>query len=133
MDRNNRVGGARQNRTMLAIAALVLIAIVGISYRQWRQYNRANEAAVASRQIIDSVEALQSSVIDAETGQRGFLLTGEAQYLELYNQALQLIRNELATLRRQVADRPNESVCVATTRRCASTAIAIAFKSSGIT
>ena len=70
MDRNDRVGG-RLNRMMLGIAAMVLIAIVGISYRQWMQYNRNNEAGVASGQIIESVDALQSSLLDAETGQRG--------------------------------------------------------------
>jgi CHASE3 domain sensor protein len=113
MDRKNRAGGAGLNRVMLAIAALVLIAIVGISYRQWRQYNRINGAGVASRQIIESVDALQSSLTEAETGQRGFLLTGEAQYLEPYNQALQRIPNELSTLRRQLANGTSESANLA--------------------
>jgi hypothetical protein len=44
MDRNNVAGARRLNRAMPAIAALVLIAIIGISYRQWRRYNRANGA-----------------------------------------------------------------------------------------
>ncbi len=38
--------------------------------------------------------------MDAETGQRGFLLTGEARYLEPYDRAVRLVPAEMATLNR---------------------------------
>jgi CHASE3 domain sensor protein len=64
-----------RNNALLGIAALILLVIVGFSYREWKQYSRANAAAAETREILDSVDRLLSSMIDAEAGQRGFLLT----------------------------------------------------------
>ena len=78
------------------------------SYREWQQFKRANVEAAQTRDAVDSIDQLLSSVTDAETGQRGFLLTGEDRYLEPYNQALQVIPNQLGTVRRLLAGRANE-------------------------
>jgi PAS domain S-box-containing protein len=94
---------------MLGIAALVLMAIVGLSYREWRQYNDANVKASETRAILDSLNRLRSDLLNAETGQRGYLLTGEARYLQPYNQAVQAIPNELAALRRGLASKAEEA------------------------
>ena len=58
------------------------MAVMGLSYRQWRQYSRAIANAAQTREIADSVDRLFASLLDAETGQRGFLLTGEDRYLD---------------------------------------------------
>ena len=86
------------NRAMFAIAALVLMVMVAMSYREWKQYSRANADAARTREIVDSIDDLLSSLIDAESGQRGFLLTGEERYLEPYNQALQALPEQLSHL-----------------------------------
>jgi CHASE3 domain len=65
--------GNRRNTATLGLAALVLMAIVGVSYRAWSQYNRANAEAAQTQEIVDSVDQLLSNLTDAETGQRGFL------------------------------------------------------------
>jgi len=97
------------NRIALGVAPLVLLAIVGVSYRAWRQYSRANAEADRARRIRDSVEALLASLTDAETGQRGFLLTGESRFLEPYDQAIDATPRNLARLDRLLAGRPGES------------------------
>src|SRR5579862_6865153 len=97
----------------LGVAAIVLLGMVGVSYHEWRQYSRANADAARTREIHDSVDALLFSLIDAETGQRGFLLTGEDRYLEPYNRAIQEIPGELAHLKGLLATRPDESENVA--------------------
>ncbi len=101
------------NRVTLGVAALVLLAIVGVSYREWSRFSRANAEAGRTREILDSVDALLASLTDAETGQRGFLLTGENRYLEPYNQAIQIIPNNLADLNSLLARRPGETANIA--------------------
>ena len=91
------------------IVALVLMAMVGLSYRQFRQYSRANADAAQSRAIVDSIDHLLESVTEAETGQRGFLLTGEDRYLEPYNRAIQEIPAELSATSRLVAAQNGQS------------------------
>jgi signal transduction histidine kinase len=56
-----------------------------------------------SRAILRKLESLFSTVKDAETGQRGYLLTGQASYLEPYHSAIKKLRpqvEELQTLTR---------------------------------
>lgn len=101
------------NRIVLGVAALVLMGITSVSYREWRQYSRANADAARTGQILDSVDTLLSNVIDAEAGQRGFLLTGEDRYLEPYNQAVRVIPENLAHLNSLLASRPGESTNLA--------------------
>ena len=83
---------------MLGIACLTLIVLVGLSYLQWNQYRRANAEAQRSRQTITAIDNVLTTLVDAETGQRGFLLTGDNHYLEPYNRALKDLPNDLAVL-----------------------------------
>jgi CHASE3 domain sensor protein len=46
--------------------------------------------------------------VDAETGQRGYLLTGEESYLEPYSSAVAALPGEFATLRGLIANRPQQ-------------------------
>jgi PAS domain S-box-containing protein len=90
---------------MLGIAALVLTAFVGLSFRQLELYRRANADATRSREILNAIDSIQASLVDAETGQRGFLLTGDSSYLEPYNRALQQFPTDLATLKMLLSER----------------------------
>lgn len=99
----------RFDRNFLAIAGLILVAIIATSYRQWRDYNRANTAAAFTQRVTDSVDTLLSTLLDAETGQRGFLLTGEPRFLAAYNQAIPAVPSQLAALRNLLLADPEES------------------------
>src|SRR5437773_7812262 len=111
--RTMRSAGKRLNTAMLGVSAVILLAIVGASYREWRQFTAANDEAARSTEIRESVDRLLSSLLDAETGQRGFLLTGADRYLEPYNRAISVIPVELEKLKRLPASRATESSYVA--------------------
>src|SRR5207248_2927920 len=96
-------------RLKTAVAACLLIAIAALSYGEWTQYRRARADAVLSGQILESVNDLLARLLDAETGQRGFLLTGQDRYLEPYNRAAPGIPAELANLNRLLVQRHGES------------------------
>ena len=72
----------------LLIAILVVSLISGLSYWTWRAFSRGSEQLANIREVVKSTNALLSSLKDAETGQRGFLLTGEDRYLDPYRLAL---------------------------------------------
>jgi PAS domain S-box-containing protein len=96
---------------MLGIATLILLAMAGMFFRDWVRYRRATAEADHTRGILDSVQRLFSTVQDAETGQRGYLLTGEEKYLEPYYLAIQLASGETAKLRSLLTrpqDRPED-------------------------
>lgn len=73
----------------------------------------ANERRVAGTlQVLGAIQDTLSSVQDAETGQRGYILTGRASYLEPYTQAAATVREQLTRLRRLTADNPDQQARV---------------------
>src|ERR1051326_1157073 len=93
---------------LAGIAALVLAALVGLSYQQWRNYQAANAATLRSQQALESVDSLLADLLDAETGQRGYLLTGEDRYLEPYNKAIAAAPAELIKLKELLANQDGD-------------------------
>jgi PAS domain S-box-containing protein len=89
-----------QIRARLGAAVLILVTLViaGWAYLDWSRYRAANAEAARNRQILDSTQKLLSQILDAETGQRGFLLTGEDRYLDPYLRATTTIDPELSRL-----------------------------------
>jgi CheY-like chemotaxis protein/CHASE3 domain sensor protein len=70
---------------VLAIAAVAFIAL--LTYRALEARSEAAQRVTHTLETIDQLETVLSVAKDAETGQRGFLLTGEDQYLEPFANA----------------------------------------------
>src|SRR5579859_7320990 len=85
---------------LLALAiAIVVVPIIGLlAYGTWTDFNRSNEEVEISQRIIDDTNELLASLKDAETGQRGFLVTAQDRYLDPYRQALTEVPNVLDKL-----------------------------------
>src|SRR5262245_35951584 len=58
---------------------------------------------------IETAKSLLSAVQDAETGQRGYLLTGEESYLEPYDRGADTAFHLYDVLLKQVADNPERT------------------------
>ena len=88
---------------VVALAALPLFAINESAYRQsTRALTQLGDRAEARAQI----QSLWRSIIDAETGQRGYLITGRQEYLLPYRQAAGTARGALEWLGRYYAADP---------------------------
>jgi PAS domain S-box-containing protein len=62
-----------------------------------------------THEVLAKLEAALSSLEDAETGQRGYLLTGEPAYLEPYRDAVSRFPVQLAELRQLTLDNPAQT------------------------
>jgi len=96
----------RPDRWYLAGALLILLAVTFLSYQDWTAFQRSAPQVQHSRQLLQNVEDVMSFIRDAESGQRGFLLTGNPQYLDGYHAAVASLPAELARLRASVASEP---------------------------
>ncbi|MEJ8854283.1 CHASE3 domain-containing protein [Variovorax robiniae] len=92
----------------LALAALAALVLIGINEAGYRESNRALEDIGEAQRARLALNELLQGVVDAETGQRGYLLTGEARYREPYDKAVTEIGGNLARLRVLYAARPDE-------------------------
>jgi signal transduction histidine kinase/ActR/RegA family two-component response regulator len=89
------------------LATLLLLAANGyVSWRAVRVVTSNDRLLVHTQEVLTALEALQSTVTDAETGQRGFLLTGKEPYLLPYQEARASLSARLARLRSLTADNP---------------------------
>jgi PAS domain S-box-containing protein len=92
---------------LLALCVVLLIAV--LSYRSWFAFRASSADVEGTQKMIDGTEQLLSLLKDAESGQRGFLLTGEDRYLAPYREALLRIPAALNTLDLVAKQRPDQA------------------------
>jgi signal transduction histidine kinase len=83
----------------LALALLAACVLVGINETGFIQSTRALDNIAEASRTRASLNRVLQHVLDAETGSRGYLLTGEPRYLEPYNAAIAEIGQQLDALR----------------------------------
>ena len=91
---------------LAALAALAMLAISEASYQDaTASLDRLGDRGAARTKLNDLVKSL----LDAETGQRGYLLTDRREYLKPYQQAQVDVRKTLAWLNEYYAKEPQTS------------------------
>ena len=97
----------RRYRLSLAFAVVagLLLAIVIIAFSARRLIGEY-EGVQHTTQILTELDAVLSAVTDAETGQRGFLITGDERYLAPYLGATGATETHLQTLKTLTDDDP---------------------------
>jgi PAS domain S-box-containing protein len=95
-------------RVSLLIPALVILAMAGIVGWEVMQLRTALGWVDHTDQVISEARLAFRSMVDEETGLRGYLLTRRDEFLQPYNQALPRIDAELERLRQLVADNPEQ-------------------------
>ncbi len=89
------------------VLAIVTVLIFGaVSYRSLRESAQTADRLHRTQGAIDTLQALLSDLKDAETGQRGYLLTGRDDYLDPFNAARASTPKALDAVRRAVGDDP---------------------------
>ncbi len=87
------------------VVSLAILAAAGLqSVRNIRAVAEADKREWHSYVVIQTLERLLSVLKDTETGQRGYLLTGEEKYLEPYLAGLDLVQTNLVSLKQLTRD-----------------------------
>jgi signal transduction histidine kinase len=92
---------------LACIAAAAMVFISEVSY--WRSAATL-EALGTMESARASIQSLAQSIVDAETGQRGYLLTGRAEYREPYDRARREIDASFKFLERYYLSEPQAIV-----------------------
>ena len=88
-------------------AALVFFMITGaLSYSNVQTLQADADQIVHSHDVITALDGLLSAAQDAETGQRGYLLTGNDKYLEPYDAALAKVVSSVSAVSTLTRDNP---------------------------
>jgi len=89
------------NKILVALAGVGLTAtlVVGLSYHAFNQIDEAAKARRQTFQLIILAETIVGNLVDAETGQRGYLLTDDTAFLKPYQMVGDLIEAQFSELR----------------------------------
>jgi signal transduction histidine kinase len=87
-----------------AFALLLLVAVA--SYASLLRNASDLRWVTHTHLVLEKLDALQIHLVDAETGQRGYIITGDESYLKPYQDGLGGTRQTLQKLRELTADNP---------------------------
>ncbi len=82
----------------LGLPSFALVAMIWVTHVTNGQFNAAFASVTETYNILNLLEETQAQVADAETGQRGYLLTGRPDYFSLYDTAMAAINNNIQKL-----------------------------------
>src|SRR5713226_748056 len=92
----------------LLVATAILVFVGGQSYRSTTRFAEAAQWREHTYEVLNSLDNTVGQLSDAETGQRGYLLTGDETYLEPYRAAVKSIDQGVAHLKSLTSDNPNQ-------------------------
>jgi CHASE3 domain sensor protein len=106
-----RCGGNWRARLILAgfvAAAVILVRVGWESYRNTARFAEASDWRQHAYEVLRNLDGTVAQLVDAETGQRGYILTGDEAYLEPYRAATENIDQTIGQLKNLTSDNPNQ-------------------------
>lgn len=99
-DRGTTLGGA--------MLAALLIVSAGVTYYNTQQVRDAAAWVAHTYKVLDRTSDVLRSLVDAETGQRGFIITGDDTFLQPYDLVLARVDRQIADLKDKTQDNPRQ-------------------------
>jgi len=96
-----------------AVLALAVVSSIWLAQRQQTAFGWVKHTLEVQNQLATVLSHMQ----DAETGQRGYLLTGRREFLKPYNAAVSGMDRELDRLDASIADNPSQRARAQKVRR----------------
>ncbi|HSZ74352.1 MAG TPA: CHASE3 domain-containing protein, partial [Rhizomicrobium sp.] len=94
---------------LAALPSFVVLAVLAAIAYRFAGSERAQQGwVVHTYRVIDLTRAVLADLADAETGQRGYLLTRQARYLGPYRTGIHAVGNHLTQLQALTVDNPTQ-------------------------
>ena len=91
-----------------ALAFVLVVAIGGAAYRSIQTLASTHERVNHTHVVLEHIAGVLELLTDAETGERGFIITGDESYLEPYQRAVAALGQNMRELAGLIADNPNQ-------------------------
>ncbi|HSY29415.1 MAG TPA: diguanylate cyclase [Burkholderiaceae bacterium] len=100
-----------------ALASFAAILLIWSIYQVTTTIMSTATSVSQTYEVISAIKNLQSHLIDAETGERGYVITGDPGYFPAYHDSLQKIQWESDLIAALTADNPVQKVNYAALQR----------------
>lgn len=95
-------------RVIFIIAIFILLFLSSIAYKHNRGLNESSKLLMHTYEINIQLERLMSAIKDAETGQRGYMITRNSRFLTPYLFSRDKVNTSFITLKKLTADNPQQ-------------------------
>lgn len=102
----------KMERHLVVWGFVLAVGILG--FAGWESYGNTSRLAEATEwqkhtyQVLNTLDETLARLVDAETGQRGYLLTGDEAYLTPYRAAIKNIDQAIENLKNLTSDNPDQ-------------------------
>ncbi len=96
----------------IAVVVVIILANTALSYRNTVELYAAAERVAHSERVQAALEQVLTSASEAETGQRGYIITGNERYLEPFKAAERRIDAEVSRLAQLTRDNAEQEADV---------------------
>jgi len=99
-----------ENKTtfLYSLAATVLVSILVVFYFTNKKFRTTTSLVERSREVLSKSDRILLDILNAETGFRGYLLTGNILFLEPYDNAVRNLDTDMAELEVLINDNPGQ-------------------------
>ncbi len=101
---------------LTALTAIVLVANARLTAVNLRRVAETNAAVGTSHEVLETLQAVLTSLQDAETAERGFVITESDMYLEPYLESRAVVVRHLARLSELTRGEPRQQAHLAAIR-----------------
>ncbi|HWK51721.1 MAG TPA: CHASE3 domain-containing protein [Steroidobacter sp.] len=102
-------GFGRKNAASVIASALLLAVVLWMARLSLQEMRDTSDLSDHSEDVRLALAAVSQSLLEMETGQRGYLLTGQDAYLEPYQAGVSGLDGQLQDLERLIADNDQQS------------------------
>ncbi|MFB9079664.1 CHASE3 domain-containing protein [Flavobacterium procerum] len=95
-------------RVIFVIAVFILLFLSSIAYKHNQDLNESSKLVMHTYEINIQLERLMSAIKDAETGQRGYIITRNARFLTPYIYSRDKVNTSFITLKKLTTDNPEQ-------------------------
>ncbi|WKL48097.1 CHASE3 domain-containing protein [Flavobacterium pectinovorum] len=95
-------------RVIFVIAVFILLFLSSIAYKHNQDLNESSKLVMHTYEINIQLERLMSAIKDAETGQRGYIITRNGRFLTPYIYSRDKVNTSFITLKKLTADNPKQ-------------------------
>jgi signal transduction histidine kinase/DNA-binding response OmpR family regulator/CHASE3 domain sensor protein len=96
-----------------SVSLLMVISIGFISYQSTNKLTNNTLLVKHSYRVLQSIEVLEKLFMDAQTGQRGYVIAGNDQFLQPYYNAVDNLDSEIVYLKELTIDNPQQQAYIA--------------------
>jgi diguanylate cyclase (GGDEF)-like protein len=113
IQRHQSLASRRLERNALLgwVLPMLLLMVMGSAiFYAARQMSEVSAQVVAAGEIIDVLNDVRNDLLDIETGERGYVITGKEAYLEPHQQAMRLLEKNMTELAGMLQSSPKLTV-----------------------